>query len=219
VFRDGLFRRTFAAFKTSIKNDGWSTNTTGAPRGNSIPVQKGVNDRNPGTILDLVHNWGYFGSELREKLFDHATRQVTLNSAFEQLPHKENRVTLSKNVDALGLQRPLIQYHVDDDRGYVTQSFTRVIELHSRIFDALGVPAVDRYMQDDGIKTYGGSGQIMGTDSRTSVVDKNRRSHDHSNLYILGSGVFPTSSTANPTSTISALALRAVETIQRHLRS
>ncbi len=35
---------------------------------------------------------------------------------------------------------------------------------------------------------------------------------------ILGSGVFPTSSTANPTSTIAALALRAAATIGKRLR-
>src|SRR6266852_1499236 len=36
-FRDGEFRQKYAAFKTSIKNDGWMTNATGAPRGNTIP--------------------------------------------------------------------------------------------------------------------------------------------------------------------------------------
>lgn len=223
VFRDGSFRRSLAAFKTSIKNDGWSTNVTGAPRGNSIPAQRGPSDRNPGTILDFVHNWGYFGAELHNKLFDHATRQITLNSACEQLPHKDNRVSLSRNVDALGLPRPMIRYRVDDESGYVTQSFKRIIELHSMVFDALGISDENRTMQDDGTTTYGGSGHIMGTtimgsDPRTSVVDKNCRTHDHDNLYILGSSVFPTGSTANPTSTIAALALRAAETIKRQLR-
>jgi len=71
---------------------------------------------------------------------------------------------------------------------------------------------------------YGGSGHIMGTtimgnDPKTSVVDKDCRTHDHQNLFILGSSVFPTGSTANPTSTIAALALRAAETISAQLKS
>jgi len=35
--RDGDFRARFASFKTSIKNDGWSSTKTGSPRGNLIP--------------------------------------------------------------------------------------------------------------------------------------------------------------------------------------
>ena len=48
----------------------------------------------------------------------------------------------------------------------------------------------------------------MGNDRRSSVVDANCRLHDVENLYIAGSSVFPTSSQANPTLTIVALALR-----------
>jgi len=58
---------------------------------------------------------------------------------------------------------------------------------------------------------------IMGADAKKSVVDSHCRAHDHPNLFILGSSVFPTASTANPTSTIAALALRAAETIKRQL--
>ena len=58
----------------------------------------------------------------------------------------------------------------------------------------------------------------MGSDSRTSVVDRDLRSHDHPNLFVLGSSVFPTSATANPTLTIAALALRAVPTVKASLQ-
>lgn len=226
AFRDGPFRRTYAAFKTSLKNDGWSTTATGAPRGNLMP-QKGATDMKIGTILDLVHNWNLFGAKLRDKISDHATRQITLNSACEQLPLKDNRITVSKNLDLLGIPRPLIQYRIDDELGYVRQSFKKIIQLHSFIFDQMGVPQEDRTMQADADNqplNYGGSGHIMGTtimgrDPKSSVVDKDCRSHEHDNLYILGSSVFPTSSTANPTSTIAALALRAAETIKGHLRT
>ncbi|MEZ4555650.1 MAG: GMC oxidoreductase [Caldilineaceae bacterium] len=46
-----------------------------------------------------------------------------------------------------------------------------------------------------------------------------QRSHDHPNLFLLGSGVFPTAGTANPTLTIAALALWAAETIRRNLEA
>ncbi len=138
--------------------------------------------------MDLVHNWGYFGATLRDKLFDYTTRQFALNSACEQLPVKSNCVSLSKtSVDQWGLARPLIQYKVDDESGYVSKSFAKIIELHKTVFMAMGIPLEDQFLQDDGTKTWGGSGHIMGTtmmgdDPRQSVVDKNCRSHDHHNL-------------------------------------
>jgi choline dehydrogenase-like flavoprotein len=47
----------------------------------------------------------------------------------------------------------------------------------------------------------------MGKDPKDSVVDSSQRSHDHDNLYLVGSSTFPTGATANPTLTISALGL------------
>jgi choline dehydrogenase-like flavoprotein len=65
---------------------------------------------------------------------------------------------------------------------------------------------------------YTGAGHIMGTcrmgdDSKESVVDKFQRSHDHKNLYLVGSSTFPTGATANPTLTIAALSLRTAKHI------
>ena len=57
----------------------------------------------------------------------------------------------------------------------------------------------------------------MGADAKSSVVDANQRSHDHQNLYLLGSGVFPSSGCSNPSLTIAALALRAANTIKADL--
>jgi glucose dehydrogenase len=69
-----------------------------------------------------------------------------------------------------------------------------------------------------------GSGHIvgthrMGTDSSASVTDDELRSHDHPNLFLLGSGAFPTIGTANPTLTITALTLRTLETLKTELKT
>ena len=221
-FRDTPQRREFAAFKTSIKNDGWSSNVTGAPRGGGVAAQKEAEDWHPGTVLDLVQNWGFFGDQLREKLTNHAIRQITLNSACEQLPVKENSVSKSTNLDELKLERPLIQYRADSDDNYVRKSFKKIVKVHQAIFDAMGITR-RKLQADDDTKplNFLGSGHIMGTtrmgDKADSVVDKQCRAHDHQNLFILGSSVFPTGSTANPTSTIAALSLRAVDTIRAQL--
>ena len=57
----------------------------------------------------------------------------------------------------------------------------------------------------------------MGTDPATSLVNLQGRTHDHPNLYLVGSGVFPTSGTANPTMTLAALAMWTGETIRGEL--
>ena len=59
----------------------------------------------------------------------------------------------------------------------------------------------------------------MGSDPKTSVVDSFQRSHDYPNLYLVGSGTFPTVGTANPTITLSALALRTADSIAKNLGS
>lgn len=231
AFRDGQFRRTYAAYKTSIKNDGWSTvGAILAPRGIALDNPKVLNRENQhtndsmGTLLNFVGLQGLFGTKLKQKVVDHLTRQVVLNSAAEQLPIRENCVVLSPKVkDKFGIPKPEIHYALDNDGGYLQRCFTNIIKFHEFVFDQMGIPRKDQYLQDDGFGTYGGSGHIMGTtvmgdDAKLSVVDAQCKAHDHNNLFILGSSVFPTSSTANPTSTIAALSLRAWRTIERQLK-
>jgi choline dehydrogenase-like flavoprotein len=69
---------------------------------------------------------------------------------------------------------------------------------------------------------YFGSGHIVGTtvfgtDAKTSVLNKDQQSWDHPNLFMVGSGVFPTITTANPTLTIAALAFKAAAAIAKEL--
>lgn len=69
---------------------------------------------------------------------------------------------------------------------------------------------------------YYGAGHLVGTycmgDIRTtSVVNEKSRSWDHHNLFLVGDGVFPTITTANPTLTLTALAFIAADAIKAQL--
>jgi choline dehydrogenase-like flavoprotein len=71
---------------------------------------------------------------------------------------------------------------------------------------------------------YYGAGHVvgthrMGTDPDHSVVDACQRSHDVPNLWIVGSGSFPTVATANPTLTLMGLAFKSADSILAALNS
>jgi len=200
AFRDGHFRSDEAAFRMSLGNDGWGRQES--------PYE---------TVARLVRDEGRFGGELRRRIEDRITRMFRISYSTEQLPDPRNRVTLSHLRDATGLPRPKIVYDVGP---YNRRGFRTARMVVQQIFGFLEAEEVNiRYPDDRG---YSGAGHIMGTcrmghDRRTSVVDALCRTHEHSNLFVVSSAVFPTGGTANPTLTVAALAMRAADTIAEQL--
>lgn len=192
--RDGDFRRIRGAFRIEIGNDGWSW-PTGAPIS---------------TAADLAKQ-GLRGKDLDQTLRQQTSRHVRLASLVEQLPDRENRVSLDPSKrDVYGVPLPRLSYRID---GYVTAGLSAARTAHEEIFQRLGVSQMHHSPQAQGAGHIIGTLR-MGSDPMTSVVDGTLRSHDHPNLFVSGSAVFPTSATANPTLTIAALALRLADTIQ-----
>ncbi len=193
----GPFRAERGAFRIEIGNDGHSW-PTGAPLT---------------TAKELIAK-GLRGAELDRALREQTARHVRMAALVEQLPDPENRITLHPSEkDRYGVPLPMIHYSIDD---YVRAGLDAAAKAHQEIFDALGV--TESVHDDD----FNGSGHIIGTcrmgeDKTSSVVDAQGRSHDHANLFIAGSAVFPTSATANPTLTIAALSLRTAEAMLEQL--
>lgn len=137
-----------------------------------------------------------------------ATRTIQFAILAEQLPTPENRVAIDWNDrDSGGQPRLQISYKVGD---YTRAGLRRGIDLVNRIGQMLG--------SESPHVTFDGHSHLMGTlrmglDPATSVVDQVGRAHDHPNLFVAGSAVFPTSSAASPTLTIAALALRTADAV------
>ncbi|MGH9347609.1 MAG: GMC family oxidoreductase [Vicinamibacterales bacterium] len=194
--RAGSWRAERPSFRIQLDNNGWSW-----------PM--GTPDH---TVRRLLRD-GLRGAELERRLADRSSRELGLATMTEQLPDPANRIVPDHGRrDALGLPRPRITFHFDE---YTRRGLAEGRRIHQQIFEALKSTEVSH---DDEVKPAGhliGTCR-MGSDPKRSVVDADLRSHDHPNLFILGSAVFPTSAASNPTLTIAALALRAVEPIRRH---
>ncbi len=239
---DGPFRAKRAAFRVDIGNEGWNYVIAGGANGADphVTAVDFVNGMNSGGLnTQKINQLGkdnvaLFGAPLASKLNDLITRQFRIGFLVEQTPDPNNRVTLSaKFTDALGLPRPEISYDISE---YTKQGIVAAFRMKNLIFAKLGATDFTVRAKDDPAGfdeiidgnpvqlTYGGAGHIMGTyrmgdNPKTSVVNSFQRSHDHNNLYLVGSGTFPTGGTANPTLTLSALALRTADKIVGDLRS
>lgn len=200
TFRDGAFRQRRAAFRMSLGNDGW-----GRFQAPEVLVQ------------DLV-NSGTFGRALREKVRDTSSRWLRISSSVEVLPRETNRVELDpEKRDSLGVGFPKISFALDE---YTRAGLEAAFSIMEKVFEAVGYRAKPERPIDP--TKYSGAGHIIGTtrmgaSAQDSVVDSDCRTHDHRNLFVVGSSIFPTSGTANPTLTVAALALRAAATIEREL--
>jgi choline dehydrogenase-like flavoprotein len=122
-------------------------------------------------------------------------------------------VTLASGKDDLGIPRPQLSYSTGD---YSRAGLAVAQRLHDRLFSALGTTEVKHF---DGPQ---GAGHLMGTcrmgrDAGSSVIDPGLRLHGHPNCFVLGASVFPSVGTANPTLTLAALSLRAVDPIAASL--
>lgn len=146
-------------------------------------------------------------------------QQYSLDFHAEQFPNFHSRITLADERDALGMRRLSVDWK------YLPQDVRTVKVALSLFKSELEKQGLARFDYDPAeVETemvrYGAYGghhigtTRMGEDPTHSVVDANGRLHEVNNLYIAGSSVFPTSSQANPTLTIVALALRLGEHLQ-----
>jgi choline dehydrogenase-like flavoprotein len=238
--RDGPFRSQRAAWRIEIGNEGWNWSAND-PYDTVCDFIDGSNNggANPkGLALS--------GKALVQQLNSVLTRQFRLGFLVEQLekdPDKPARpgeppkaicqVELSKTLtDGLGLPRPQITYNLSD---YTKEGFkqARLAATHiiTELMGATELTDLNPKLENGPQTvfehhgqnyTFFGAGHLMGTyrmgtDSKKSVVNKDQRTWDHPNLFLVGAGVFPTSGTANPTLTITALTFQAADVIANDL--
>jgi len=129
-----------------------------------------------------------------------AKRSVEFLVMAEDLPHKDNRVTVNSN-------------------GQIKTSRTAVgVSTHQallrktkKILLKAGYTAIYVQGYDIAVNAHQCGTTVAGHDPKTSVVDQYCKAHDLTNLYLIDGGFFPSSGAMNPALTIAAQALRIVE--------
>jgi choline dehydrogenase-like flavoprotein len=138
----------------------------------------------------------------------------------EQEPNPDSRVTLDGSTDVLQMPRLRVDWR------YTAGDVATVRQALACLAADIAASGIGRFDYDPEsvereMTRYGAYGghhigtARMGADPRSSVVDANCRVHGVDNLYVAGAAVFPTSSQANPTLTIVALALRLTARLRK----
>jgi choline dehydrogenase-like flavoprotein len=183
----------------------------GFPRGaklNVMPV--------PGPTYVLARLAGLplsqrLGSAMHELVARALGRSFEWAVSIEDLPDETNTVTLDPELtDGDGLPAPRLRYRMSDwSKKSLAWHSQRAVEAHEAA-GAIEIHPFD-YDPEGGWHLMGTA--RMGDDPERSVVDPYGRTHDVPNLFVADASVFVTSSTANPTPTLTALALRTADHI------
>jgi choline dehydrogenase-like flavoprotein len=143
------------------------------------------------------------------------TNLFSLDFHAEQVPNAESRIGLARDLDRFGNRQVRVDWRYSrQDVETVAKSFELLRrDLAEQMLGQLTLAPdeadIETVVRRDG--AYGGhhiGTTRMGASAASGVVDSDGKLFGVNNLYIAGSATFPTSSQANPTLTIVAMALR-----------
>ncbi len=150
-------------------------------------------------------------------------RAYQLNTRIEQAPNPDSRVTLGTDKDELGVPRANLHWQLTSLDKYSVRKLYHLLGQQVGIA-GIGRIKINEFLRDENDDTFpdstNGGWHHMGTtrmadDPHKGVVDSNCQVHGISNLFVAGSGCYPTSGAPNPTLTLTALSLR----LSDHLKS
>lgn len=160
-----------------------------------------------------------WGAAYRDFFAKYYARHAAIAAQIEDLPYPHQTIDLDPNVrDQWGLPAPRVTY---DSRRPNERART---EFMARKMEEMGhaTSASIVWRAPDTNGAPGGhhmGGTRMGSDPKTSVVNRYGQSWDVPNLFLLGSSTFPTMGSGfNPTLTIQALAYMSADAIVNRYR-
>jgi choline dehydrogenase-like flavoprotein len=156
-------------------------------------------------------DWSYLPYEKRR------FSQFEIFYQIEQVPDPHNRVVLSQERDRLGQPKVEVHWRLNE---IDIRNAIRVQEIWAEELTKAGIGDLQftrdwskQKFEKPAMHHHLGTTR-MHYDSRQGVIDANCKVHGISNLFVVGSSVFPTAGYANPTLTIIALSLRLADHIK-----
>ncbi|MBC7658155.1 MAG: GMC family oxidoreductase [Chitinophagaceae bacterium] len=123
-----------------------------------------------------------------------------INILGDCLPYAGNGMTLSKELDDLGLPKPVISFSYGENE---RRMIKHAIKTMTSIWESAGATSLWSFQRS--AHTIGMC--RMGEDAANSVVSSRCQSHDIPNLFIVDNSVFPSALSVNPALTIMSLSL------------
>jgi choline dehydrogenase-like flavoprotein len=144
-----------------------------------------------------------WGQEMRDYMrkFNHI---AGINILGDCLPHADNYLELSDELDARQLPKPRIHFTAQENEQRMTAHAEKTMRAIWEAAGATDIWSFDRYAHVIGTARMGLSGD-------DAVVDRNGRAFDVPNLYISDNSTFPSALSVNPALTIMALSLRTAD--------
>ncbi|WP_269622652.1 GMC oxidoreductase [Prochlorococcus marinus] len=147
-------------------------------------------------------------------IYNHTAHMTVIT---EDLPDKENRVTIKKSFEDTNNPSVQIDYTLSDN---TKRMLIHGINNGRKLMKASGAKKSYAFgpVRNTGWHTLGTC--CMGNNPKESVVNKYGKTHDIDNLFIVDGSIFTTSGGVNPASTIQALSLYVsskIDTVYKHL--
>jgi choline dehydrogenase-like flavoprotein len=139
----------------------------------------------------------------------------------EQVPDRDNRITLGMGNDALGMTRICQHWCLTDTD---LRGVAGALHAYKAGFAKAGIGDLDLELNQGAPQVvYASLHHPMGTtrmhdDPKQGVVDARCRVHGTENCYIAAASVFPTGGYANATLTVLALAIRIADDVKAQLK-
>jgi len=215
--------------KLKIPNHAFSLNYTLNPSLEGYEALKRLKQRSigghsfDGVMDDMVSFFGDIGAvsgQYMQRKNQGNSSTLSVITYMDQIPNKESKVTLQKNVDKLGMRKAHVKWKYYEEEKNMVKVFNTQLAIEIAKHN-IGRMKIDEDILENNhfeemIRLESGGGHQMGTtrmgqDMSDSVVDLNCKMHGIDNLYCLGSSVFPTTGWVNPTLTIVALSIRLAD--------
>ena len=164
-----------------------------------------------------------WGTEWKRAVVRHYNHTLAINNQGSVMAYRQNYLDLDPTYrDRYG--RPLLRmtfdYHANEQKqaNYIT-------DICVRIGQAMGAERVvrrappQRYSIVPYQSTHNTGGAVLGTDPKTSALNRFTQSWDVPNVFVTGACAFPQNAGKNPTGPVGALAYWTADAIKRYLKS